>query len=379
MKAFKDLKDNESKAQELISKLIEMVSRIRRERIQFSISRQFAKLFKVFAEDIGNEKDDNRVIRHHNDLLLELNRVLKSPNMSPNKPKLSKDVKEKRIQKLTETMKKLQKQITAAENEVFDYEALNDRSSYTDLPKLYKKLNDIWVKREELLKRSTNLGRILFKKFKYDSTPYPEINKCVEDLFNDFIKKLKNWDRKGYRDETFTFIDIHKAIMQVIKDKELDVRNADKLIGEVYEYLLQELRNRRIQESEDTFETLETLDDLTPETFVSTDPAIDVEIGKNKVYYERKMQELLQTYAKKDHEKNGECLVKEGMSEWDETLVDNEEFESIDIKEGELDEEDSDGKNDEECDSIANDGEDVIAKEHTPSTDDNCLRDLTNS
>lgn len=376
MNAVNDTEHNETKTEEQINKLNQLVIQLRHERKSFSNSAQFAKLMKVFANDIANEKDDNRVFRHHNDLLIELNRIIKKPKTNSTKKKLSKDKINTRIKKLTERLKKLEKAISSAESEPLDYEAMDKTSSFTDLPKLYKKQIQLWEEREDLLKRSKSTGRMIYKKLKYDSTLFPEINKCVENLFNNYIKKMSNWNKKGYRDETFTFIDIHKAITQVINDNKLCVQNSNEIIEGVFRDLTQEMRKRRTLEVEDVFESLETLDDLAPESFVDNDPNIELQCSLNKTYYERKMQELFQKYTIQDRQKNGEKLINEGINEWDQTLVDNEEFESIDVKDGELDDEDSD---EESVSGTEDTVEEVVDLTSNADNSDNCLRDLTNS
>jgi hypothetical protein len=376
MNAVKNSEHNETKTEEQINKLNQLVMQLRHEKKSFSNSAQFAKLMKVFANDIANEKDDNRVFRHHNDLMIELNRIIKKPKTNSRKKKLSKDQINSRVKKLTERLKKLEKAISSAENEPLDYEAMDKNSSFTDLPKLYKKQIQLWEEREDLLKRSKSTGRMIYKKLKYDSTPFPEINKCVENLFNNYIKKMSNWNNKGYRDETFTFIDIHKAITQVINDNKLCVDNSNELIEGVFRDLTQEMRKRRTLEVEDVFESLETLDDLAPESFVDNDPNIELQCSLNKTYYERKMQELFQKYTIQDRQKNGEKLINEGTNEWDQTLVDNEEFESIDVKDGELDDEDSD---EESISGTEDTVEEVVDLTSNADNNDNCLRDLTNS
>jgi hypothetical protein len=376
MNAVKNSEHNETKTEEQINKLNQLVTQLRHEKKSFSNSAQFAKLMKVFANDIANEKDDNRVFRHHNDLMIELNRIIKKPKTNSSKKKLSKDKINSRIKKLTERLKKLEKAISSAESQPLDYEAMDKNSSFTDLPKLYKKQIQLWEEREDLLKRSKSTGRMIYKKLKYDSTLFPEINKCVESLFNNYIKKMSNWNKKGYRDETFTFIDIHKAITQVINDKKLCVENSNELIEGVFRDLTQEMRKRRTLEVEDVFESLETLDDLAPESFVDNDPNIELQCSLNKTYYERKMQELFQKYTIQDRQKNGEKLINEGVNEWDQTLVDNEEFESIDVKDGELDDEDSEEESISGTDDIA---EEVVDLTSNADNNDNCLRDLTNS
>ncbi len=376
MNAVKNSEHNETKTEEQINKLNQLVTQLRHEKKSFSNSAQFAKLMKVFANDIANEKDDNRVFRHHNDLMIELNRIIKKPKTNSSKKKLSKDKINSRIKKLTERLKKLEKAISSAESQPLDYEAMDKNSSFTDLPKLYKKQIQLWEEREDLLKRSKSTGRMIYKKLKYDSTLFPEINKCVESLFNNYIKKMSNWNKKGYRDETFTFIDIHKAITQVINDNKLCVENSNELIEGVFRDLTQEMRKRRTLEVEDVFESLETLDDLAPESFVDNDPNIELQCSLNKTYYERKMQELFQKYTIQDRQKNGEKLINEGVNEWDQTLVDNEEFESIDVKDGELDDEDSEEESISGTDDIA---EEVVDLTSNADNNDNCLRDLTNS
>jgi hypothetical protein len=136
------------------------------------------------------------------------------------------------------------------------------------------------------------------------------------------------------------------------------------------------MRKRRTLEVEDVFESLETLDDLAPESFVDNDPNIELQCSLNKTYYERKMQELFQKYTIQDRQKNGEKLINEGINEWDQTLVDNEEFESIDVKDGELDDEDSD---EESVSGTEDTVEEVVDLTSNADNSDNCLRDLTNS
>ena len=62
-------------------------------------------------------------------------------------------------------------------------------------------------------------------------------------------------------------------------------------------------------------------------------------------------------YAKEDRQKNGEKILTEGRPEWDSDLLNNnEEFESLDVKDGDLeadDEEVSDEEEEEEVESVS--------------------------
>ena len=100
------------------------------------------------------------------------------------------------------------------------------------------------------------------------------------------MKKLKNKSTKGYIDESFTFIDVRKVINDEIAAKKLEISNCDALVQDVYKQLMNELKQRRQKDSEDVFETLETLDDLRPDDFdptVYSDPKVNIEIAKKQI------------------------------------------------------------------------------------------------
>ena len=341
------LNATEAETEELAQKIDNIYLKVKENNKQFLNSTQFAKTMEVFTKDNSEMPSKEDLVRNHSDLMIELFRFTQKTDK-----KTATKVKDraKKIKALTDTIKKLQAQIYEAENEELDFDALDSESSFTDLPKLYRKVHEVWIKREELLKRSTYTGRVMFKKYKCDSTPYPEINKCVESLFNSHLKKIKNRTTKGYVDESFTFIDVRKEIMNVIKEKQLAVMNCESMIETIYKDLLNEKRLRRQKDSEEMFETLETLQDLKPETFVKDDPLIELQLVKNKNTYDRRMDELIEKYTKEDRKMNGESILKDGLSEWEtDGLVNNDEaFESLDIKDGDLEEDNN--TNDEESD-----------------------------
>ncbi|XP_054156885.1 uncharacterized protein LOC128955260 [Oppia nitens] len=341
-----ELNGSGQQTEDLADKLNIVFDKLKQNNNPFLQSSQFEKLVTMFRDEVSAMTSDFRVIAHHNDLLIEMNRLTQEPKKAAKKSAV-KD-KTKAIERLTLTLKKLQRQMVDSENEVLDYEAMGQRSKFTDIPKLARRIQQVWEKREELLKRSTNCGRTAFKRFKYEGTSHPDINKCVEDIFNTHMKKLKSLKSRGYVDESFTFIDLRKQILDVIQEKNLSIMNTESTVEMIYRDLLNEKRSRRMQDTEETIETLELLDDLKPETMPTNDPEVEIEIAKNKSLYERKLQDLFQKYAEEDKRKNGD-LIKNGLTEWENNLdEDNEEFESLDVKEGELEAESSDDDEDKE-------------------------------
>ena len=114
--------------------------------------------------------------------------------------------------------------------------------------------------------------------------------------------------------------------------------DAKKIITDVYEKLIIEMKMRREQDSIESFETSETFDDSHPEVFVKDDLLIEKELASNKCRYETKSCDLFEKYASEDKLKNDESLLKGDVSEWEAGPVeDNEEFESLDVKEGDFD------------------------------------------
>ena len=345
----------EDKIKEWSQKLEVIYQRVKTNKITFLNSNQFSKLMKVFSRDISQMSAERDLIRHHNDLILELKRFALQSKASQSGPKIKNKIK--KVNNLTTTLQQLLKEIKEAENQVLDLNSMEGKTSFTHLPKLYRKAYEVWVKREEMLNRSTVTGRNIFKKFKYDSTTYPEINKCVEQILTNHLKKMKSKETKGYVDESFTFIDVRKAILKEIEDKGLAVMGSEALIENIYKDLIRELRERREKDKEEAFETFITLDDLKPETFVETDPELELELAKNKKSGQQRMQDVFDKYAKEDRQKNCEKILTKGRPEWDSYLVNNnEEFESLDVKDGDLeadDEEVSDEEEEEEVESVS--------------------------
>ncbi|CAG2169160.1 unnamed protein product [Oppiella nova] len=308
---------------------------------------QYRKLMNTFTKEVSDMTAVQRIVSHYDELVQELKRFTRKPPKDIPKVKS----KKKAVQDLTDSLKRLRKQICLAETEELGYDDLDGRTGWTDLPKLYRKAEEVWAKREELLKRSTNSGRSMFRKFTYDSTTYPEVNQFVEKLFNAHLKKLrKGKTKRRYVDETFTFTDVRKAILDEMQSKQIVVMNSDSMIANIYKDLLSELRERRKREAEEGFESMETYEDLKPETFVAEDPQIEIECAKNKSHFDRKLQELIDKYASDDIKKNGPTLLVEGSAEWDNDLTGDGDFESLDVKEGELDGENEDeDKSDEDA------------------------------
>lgn len=352
IKALKDriraLNGDNAEADAECKHLEQIYDKLKTKNETFLKSKQFLKLMQLATREAVAAADSERLIVQHNDLLVELHR-LTLQNEKGNAQKKVKN-KRKKIEKLTNTLKRLQKEIYKAEHEELDYTALDSKNGWTDLPKLYRKAEEVWNRREELLKRSTYCGRLIYKRYYCELTTYPDINQCVEQLFNSYLKRLKNRKSKGYVDESFTFIDVRKAILDEISEKNLIISNAEDMITKIYEELIKELKNRREKDSEECIKSLEILDDLKPESFVKEDPQMEIALASNKCRFQSKLDELCEKYATEDRQKNGETLLQEGLSEWESgPFEDNEEFESLDIKEGDLeDEEKDDSQSDEE-------------------------------
>ncbi|CAG2111172.1 unnamed protein product, partial [Medioppia subpectinata] len=294
LQAFKtrmnDMNADQKETDDILCRMNEMYDKLRQNK-SFLKSSQYSKLLEMFTEEVLQMVEKDRIVSHNNDLLIEMKRLTEK---RVKKSGLKGTAKVKCVDKLTDKLKAVQKEIFRAENSELDFEALGGKSCWTDLPKLYRKAEELWVKREELLNRSTNTGRQLFKKLKYESTPYPEINRCVENVFNSYLKRMRTMrsvtSGRRYLDESFTIIDVRKAVLAEIESKHLIVTNSESMMAKIYEDLLLEMRNRRQKDGDEGIETYESYDDLRPETFVADDPLIDIECSKTKVLCERKMQ-----------------------------------------------------------------------------------------
>ena len=143
MKAFKDtmsdLKVDDNIIEELSTKLSDVFTKLKAKDNKFLNSNQFQKLMKTFTLEICEMSEDSRAITHHNDLIRELHRLTQPSKKSAT---IKVKNKSKQIEKLTETIKKLQKQIYILEHEELDLDSLQTDNSFTKLPKLYRKVDE---------------------------------------------------------------------------------------------------------------------------------------------------------------------------------------------------------------------------------------------
>ena len=300
------------------------------------------------------ETELKKVYSYNKDLIIELNRLtIETQNQVANQ-KIDKATREKQINKLTKMLKKLQNEIVKAESAELSYEdMINDTTGFVSIPKLMKKAYQVWEKREKLLNRGTSNGRYFTKKFTFNGTKYPEINKEIEKFMNKYIKSISTITTdKTYKDETLTIIEVRNIISKVVNQHQLLDVTVDFIAENVFKHLRMELKNRRELEYNELFEDLENLDDLYPETMpVLNNPSLEKQLTTNSCTFNKKLDELVEKYKNEDIKQHGD-IPSPADPEWNKDLSENDGYELLDnkddLKEEEEEEEESASDNDDD-------------------------------
>ena len=324
-------------------------------RPRYVASKEFSSLVSSYIDDINMETELKKVYNYNKDLIIELNRLtIETRNQVANQ-KIDKATREKQINRLTKMLKKLQNEIVKAESAELSYEdMIKGTTGFVNIPKLMKKAYQIWEKREKLLNRGTSNGRYFTRKFTFNGTKYPEINKEIEKFMNKYIKSISTMTTdKTYKDETLTIIEVRNIISKVVNQHRLLDVTVDLVAEDVFKQLRMELKDRRKLEYNELFEDLENLDDLYPETMpILNNPSLEKQLATNSCTFNKKLDELVERYKNEDIKQNGD-IPSPTDPEWNKDLNENDGYELLDNKDDLKEEEESASDDDNDDDDIS--------------------------
>ncbi|XP_056009780.1 transcriptional regulator ATRX-like isoform X2 [Ostrea edulis] len=235
--------------------------------------------------------------------------------MAKNKKKGSK----KQIERLEKLLKDIRDKIEELKNAEVDLD--DEDSAYIMEEKYQKKFVKVWKKLCEIKESSTDTGRPSEKKFKYEGTRYPDINRKIEKFVN---------KQKCFPD----YHDIRQIITNVNSRKTLNIKGTaiDRLAREAFADVGDQLQKRRERDFKYTF-----LGHLPSETKIvrnEDDPAYDnkslqIRLEENKKISRSRMNEVIEKFVMKQ-DKRGEDEEEEEEEE-DDTQEDD--IEDVDVPE----------------------------------------------
>lgn len=242
---------------------------------------------------------------------------------------LAGDKLKKTIKKLTESINKVQKMIEQAESVEISLDDMDNPTEFTQLRRLYNANTKLWKKREALLNRSDNTGRIIFGKFVYQNGSNNQVNEIVQKIYIDYLNSVKRAEdvilkskkskakkpKKSKSDpaSNFAFPDIlefRRILEQEIKKKEINFTLTDQELLKMYGDLVKENKRRRLKEQFVSFNTVSTYKDIHPVSVADEkDPDFKKQMLENDKTSDEAMESELKKFREKDLLENGELRV----------------------------------------------------------------------
>ncbi|XP_062620564.1 neurofilament medium polypeptide-like isoform X2 [Saccostrea cucullata] len=234
----------------------------------------------------------------------------------------------RQIERLEKLLKDIRDKIEALKETEVDLD--DEDSAYIMEEKYQKKFVKVWNKLCEIKESSTDTGRPVERKFRYEGTRYPEINKKIEK----FVNKTKCFP---------DYHDVKEIIISVNKSKSLRIKTSaiDRLAREAFADVGDQLQKRREQDFQYTF-----LGHLPPEKKVvrnEDDPAYDdkalqLKLEENKKISKSRLNEVLEKYVQKQERRDeGEDDEDDTQEEEEDTQGDEEEEDNEDVDVPEMD------------------------------------------
>ncbi|XP_061169688.1 inner centromere protein A-like [Saccostrea echinata] len=228
----------------------------------------------------------------------------------------------RQIERLEKLLKDIRDKIEELKETEVDLD--DEDSAYIMEEKYQKKFVKVWNKLCEIKESSTDTGRPVERKFRYEGTRYPDINKKIER----FVNKTKCFP---------DYHDVKEIIISVNKSKSLHIKTSaiDRLAREAFADVGDQLQKRREKDFKYTF-----LGHLPPEKTVvrnEDDPAYDdkalqLKLEENKKISKSRLNEVLEKYVQKQ-ERRDEGEDDEDEEEEDTQGDEEEDNEEVDVPE----------------------------------------------
>ncbi|XP_028139072.1 uncharacterized protein LOC114333406 [Diabrotica virgifera virgifera] len=231
-----------------------------------------------------------------NEVFQHLKEAVKTGSIECDKEQLIK------LKKLEKTIKKLVVIIKRLEEAEIDFDQEED-SSYLKMDRYMARLDKVYKKYCELMKKNPYCGRLTYSKLMFLDSEYNEINRAI-------IKKYKN--NKKFP----SYCDIEKLITKVVKDSKLklnesEIKTESKRCFQKLGELLQKRRRKELYESHYTY--LEDTEDP-----ASADTDLSSVLKNNYLEGQIKIEKLVEEYVSKQD--NKECSDEEEQEEEEEAV-----------------------------------------------------------
>lgn len=242
---------------------------------------------------------------------------------------LAGDKLKKTIKKLTESINTIQKMIEKAESVEISLDDMDKPTEFTQLRRLYNANTKLWKKREALLNRSDNTGRIIFGKFVYQDAGNNQVNEIVQKIYIDYLNSvkraedviLKNKKSKAKKPKksksdpasNFAFPDIlefKSILLREITKQKINFTLTDEKLLKMYGDLVKENKRRRLKEQFVSFNTVSTYKDIHPDSIADEkDPDFKKQMIENDKTSDEAMENELKKFREKDLLENGDLHV----------------------------------------------------------------------
>ncbi|GFQ65972.1 death domain-associated protein 6 [Trichonephila clavata] len=205
---------------------------------------------------------------------------------------------ERRIKRLENFLGKLDRKIQRLSQKELSFDDLDDEDSiYIQESRLKKKFNDIWVKLCNYKKCSSLIGRNMERRFIYEGSRYRSINQAVERLVN-----------KRKPTEKFpNYIEILELVRKKNEEDNLGIAdgNDEQIAATTFRDIGTALKLRRQKD------VYHDISDMIPAGEELNDPAdqdenLKVKLFNHQAECEKKLDELVEKYVKKQNDEENE-------------------------------------------------------------------------
>ncbi|GFY52995.1 death domain-associated protein 6 [Trichonephila inaurata madagascariensis] len=205
---------------------------------------------------------------------------------------------ERRIKRLENFLGKLDRKIQRLQQKELSFDDLDDEDSiYIQESRLKKKFNDIWVKLCSYKKCSSLIGRKMERRFTYEGSRYRSINHAVERLVN-----------KRKPTEKFpNYVEILETVRKKNEEDNLGIADGEdeQIAATTFKDIGRALKLRR---QKDVYHDIY---DMIPDDEEFNDPAdqdenLRVKLSNHQAECEKKLDELVEKYAKKQRDEENE-------------------------------------------------------------------------
>ncbi|XP_064649622.1 uncharacterized protein LOC135501433 isoform X2 [Lineus longissimus] len=249
---------------------------------------------------------------------------------------------ERQIQRLEKLLYNMDKEIKRlGEKEIGIDDLDDDDSAYLRCERLKARFNKVFNKLCELKDREKMTGRVIEKRFGFEGTRYPEINKGIRKFVN---------KKKVFPD----YQDVHAIIIRANRRQKLQLKKSaiDSLCREAFTDVGNQLQQRRHKDFISDFGCHLTDNDRTIADPAIFDKSLRRKLEENGKRGKSKMEEVLEKYARKQSD------PQSGKLDDDTDDDDSDEVEEIFAEEERLEEKEQEKELDEVLN--ASDSEDEL-------------------